>query len=135
MKLARILNLSDFYDLMVKKVIPDIGDDDDRLAVARFVDKISDSDAFVQKVHQIFNSRKMAEIRELTDQIQCREVIQIPSLPQFEIRPEGPTNWTLYHNNQVFLSDLSDKLVRKILIDINAAILIKCNRLVNGKEY
>ena len=42
-------------------------------------------------------------------------------------------SWTLYFNDEVWLTDLDNKLAKKVIIDINAAYAIKAARLQRGK--
>lgn len=130
-EIQKTLNIDNFFNLLHQEIIPNIENNDARLYLWRFMDKISDSDKFAQKTHEVFNQKKMGQAYEKINQISKREVIQLV-IPEFKLVPKEQS-WTLYFNDEVWLTDLDNKLAKKVIIDINAAYAIKATRLQRGK--
>lgn len=105
---------------------------DDRLAIYRFLNKLSDTEEFELQVNREFSAYKL---KNRKDQIEdaLRERKDLELMCGFSLHPYKVTNWQLYLNDELFLDSLDFKIARRIAFDINTAFNIKAAQIAKSK--
>jgi hypothetical protein len=128
-KVSNILDLGSVRSLLLKAASDDqYYTQEERMNLYRFVDKLSDSDAFEGIVNKAFSEVKNKTKLSIDSNLQSRTPIRLNC--GFELVPVGSTNWELVLNGSEFLVSLNKATARKIALDINVAFNIKHHQQV-----
>lgn len=128
MDIQKSINLKKVYDILNDMVSNPELSAYDRILMYRFLDKLSDTEAFEAIVNREFSMIKRNLWKnEVENCIADRKEVILKC--GFCLVPSGMSNWELYLNNELFLDQLDKKIAFKIAMDINSAFLIKSSRI------
>jgi len=127
MNIQKSINLRKVYSILNEMISNPEFSAEDRLLLYRFLDKLSDTDAFENVVNRKFSIIKRKSWKSAIEKcITDRSEIVLKC--GFCLLPSGVSNWELYLNNELFLDQLDKKIAYNIAMDINVAFLIKSSR-------
>lgn len=106
---------------------------EDRLAIYRFLSKLSDTEEFELQVNREFSAYKLKNKKDTIEE-KLRERSDIDLMCGFSLHPYQQTNWQLFLHDELFLDSLDFKIARRIAFDINIAFNIKAGQLLRQKS-
>lgn len=120
MKDQKLIDINKIFDKLL--ILADANHDQE---LFMFVDKIADSDAFANKVSNVFNNRKLNIVHNCINRLTNHQDIQLNDNIWFNW---NGSSYDIYFNSELYLSNIDARVAKKCIKDFNVAVLIKHSR-------